>query len=154
MPRAIVEDNSRLALRVRPDDKATLMRAVALLSNVALDKRADSTLLTLIELASTSVRRPLTSALLDARSAAIATVFAWRFDVNAEFKSTSVRRPLTSDALVTVFEAVLAIAVSKLELNATTFESVLLRLATMPSIRLELDDSCVLSSVTAPAWSN
>jgi len=28
MPRAIVEDNSRLALRVRPDDKATLMRAV------------------------------------------------------------------------------------------------------------------------------
>lgn len=29
MPRAIVED-SRLALRVRPDDKATLMRAVAL----------------------------------------------------------------------------------------------------------------------------
>ena len=30
MPRAIVEDNSRLALRVRPDDKATLMRAVAL----------------------------------------------------------------------------------------------------------------------------
>ena len=30
MPRAIVEDNSRLALRVRPDDKATLMRAVVL----------------------------------------------------------------------------------------------------------------------------
>lgn len=30
MPRAIVEDNSRLALRVRPDNKATLMRAVAL----------------------------------------------------------------------------------------------------------------------------
>ena len=30
MPRAIVEDNSRLALRVRPDDKVTLMRAVAL----------------------------------------------------------------------------------------------------------------------------
>jgi uncharacterized protein (DUF1778 family) len=30
MPRAIVEDNSRLALRVRADDKATLMRAVAL----------------------------------------------------------------------------------------------------------------------------
>jgi len=30
MPRAIVEDISRLALRVRPDDKATLMRAVAL----------------------------------------------------------------------------------------------------------------------------
>ena len=30
MPRAIVEGNSRLALRVRPDDKATLMRAVAL----------------------------------------------------------------------------------------------------------------------------
>ena len=27
MPRAIVEDNSRLALRVRADDKATLMRA-------------------------------------------------------------------------------------------------------------------------------
>ena len=30
MSRAIVEDNSRLALRVRADDKATLMRAVAL----------------------------------------------------------------------------------------------------------------------------
>jgi uncharacterized protein (DUF1778 family) len=30
MPRAIVEDNSRLALRVRLNDKATLMRAVAL----------------------------------------------------------------------------------------------------------------------------
>lgn len=30
MPRAIVEDNSRLALRVRPDEKATLLRAVAL----------------------------------------------------------------------------------------------------------------------------
>jgi uncharacterized protein (DUF1778 family) len=30
MPRAIVEDNSRLALRVRADDKVTLMRAVAL----------------------------------------------------------------------------------------------------------------------------
>ena len=30
MPRAVVEDNSRLALRVRADDKATLMRAVAL----------------------------------------------------------------------------------------------------------------------------
>ena len=30
MPRAIVEDNSRLALRVRPDDKSTLMRAVVL----------------------------------------------------------------------------------------------------------------------------
>jgi uncharacterized protein (DUF1778 family) len=30
MPRAIVEDNSRLALRVRADDKATLMRAVAI----------------------------------------------------------------------------------------------------------------------------
>lgn len=30
MPRAIVEDNSRLALRVRADDKATLMHAVAL----------------------------------------------------------------------------------------------------------------------------
>lgn len=30
MPRAIVEDNSRLALRVRSDDKATLMRAVAI----------------------------------------------------------------------------------------------------------------------------
>lgn len=30
MPRATVEDNSRLALRVRADDKATLMRAVAL----------------------------------------------------------------------------------------------------------------------------
>jgi len=30
MPRAIVADNSRLALRVRADDKATLMRAVAL----------------------------------------------------------------------------------------------------------------------------
>lgn len=30
MPRTIVENNSRLALRIRPDDKATLMRAVAL----------------------------------------------------------------------------------------------------------------------------
>jgi uncharacterized protein (DUF1778 family) len=30
MPRAVVEDNSRLALRVRAADKATLMRAVAL----------------------------------------------------------------------------------------------------------------------------
>lgn len=30
MPRAVVEDNSRLALRVRADDKLTLMRAVAL----------------------------------------------------------------------------------------------------------------------------
>lgn len=30
MPRAIVEDNSRLALRVRAGDKITLMRAVAL----------------------------------------------------------------------------------------------------------------------------
>lgn len=30
MPRVIVEDNSRLALRIRPEDKATLMRAVAL----------------------------------------------------------------------------------------------------------------------------
>lgn len=30
MPRAVVEENSRLALRVRPEDKAMLMRAVAL----------------------------------------------------------------------------------------------------------------------------
>lgn len=30
MPRAIVEDNSRLFLRVPADDKATLMRVVAL----------------------------------------------------------------------------------------------------------------------------
>lgn len=30
MSRSIVEDNSRLALRVRANDKATLMRAVAL----------------------------------------------------------------------------------------------------------------------------
>jgi uncharacterized protein (DUF1778 family) len=30
MSRAIVEDNSRLALRVRTDDKALLMRAVAI----------------------------------------------------------------------------------------------------------------------------
>ena len=30
MPRAIVQDNSRVALRVLADDKATLMRAVAL----------------------------------------------------------------------------------------------------------------------------
>lgn len=30
MPRTMVENNSRLALRVRPDDKATLMRAVAI----------------------------------------------------------------------------------------------------------------------------
>ena len=30
MPRAVVEGNSRLALRVRADDKATLIRATAL----------------------------------------------------------------------------------------------------------------------------
>ena len=30
MPRAVVEDNSRLAIRVRAADKATLVRAVAL----------------------------------------------------------------------------------------------------------------------------
>ncbi len=30
MPRTIVEDNSRLALRVRPADKALILRAVAL----------------------------------------------------------------------------------------------------------------------------
>ena len=30
MPRAPVNDNNRLALRVRPSDKATIMRAVAL----------------------------------------------------------------------------------------------------------------------------
>jgi uncharacterized protein (DUF1778 family) len=30
MPRAAVDDNKRLALRVRPADKATIMRAVAL----------------------------------------------------------------------------------------------------------------------------
>ncbi len=30
MPRAFVEDNSRLALRVRAEEKATLMRAVAI----------------------------------------------------------------------------------------------------------------------------
>jgi uncharacterized protein (DUF1778 family) len=30
MPRAAVKDNSRLALRVRPADKATILRAVAL----------------------------------------------------------------------------------------------------------------------------
>ena len=30
MPRAVVEDNSRLALRIRAGDKAMLMRAVAL----------------------------------------------------------------------------------------------------------------------------
>ncbi len=30
MPGAIVEDNSRLALRVRPEDKATLIRAAAI----------------------------------------------------------------------------------------------------------------------------
>ncbi len=30
MPNVVVEDNSRLALRVRADDKVTLMRAVAL----------------------------------------------------------------------------------------------------------------------------
>ena len=117
----------------------TVTRAVVLLSNVVL--------------ASRSVRRPLTSALFDARSAVIATVFAWRFDINVESESTSERRSETSDALVTVFDAVLAMAASKLELNATTFESVLLRLATMPSMRLEFDDSCVLSSVTALAWS-
>ena len=30
MPRAAVDDNNRVALRVRPADKATIMRAVAL----------------------------------------------------------------------------------------------------------------------------
>ena len=30
MPRTVIEDNSRLALRIRQDDKATLMRAVAI----------------------------------------------------------------------------------------------------------------------------
>lgn len=30
MPRAMIRDNNRIALRIRPDDKATLMRAVAL----------------------------------------------------------------------------------------------------------------------------
>ena len=30
MPRAAVDDNNRIALRVRPADKATIMRAVAL----------------------------------------------------------------------------------------------------------------------------
>lgn len=30
MPRAVVEDNSRMSLRIRPEDKAVLMRAVAL----------------------------------------------------------------------------------------------------------------------------
>ena len=30
MPRPAVDDNNRLALRVRPDDKAVIMRAVAL----------------------------------------------------------------------------------------------------------------------------
>ena len=110
-------------------------------------------LLSNVALASRSVRRPLTSALLDARSAAIATVFAWRFDVSAECESTSSRRPLASDAFVTVFDAVLAIAVSRLEFRAITLASVSLRDAMMPSIRLEFDDSCVLSSVTAPAWS-
>lgn len=30
MPRAVIEDNSRVSLRIRPQDKALLMRAVAL----------------------------------------------------------------------------------------------------------------------------
>lgn len=30
MPRAVVEDNSRMSLRIRPEDKAVLMRAVLL----------------------------------------------------------------------------------------------------------------------------
>ncbi len=29
MPRTVVEDNSRMSLRIRPDEKALLMRAVA-----------------------------------------------------------------------------------------------------------------------------
>ena len=29
MPRAVVEDNSRMSLRIRPEDKVLLMRAVA-----------------------------------------------------------------------------------------------------------------------------
>ena len=118
----------------------TVTRAVVLLSNVVL--------------ASRSVRRPLTSALFDARSAVIATVFAWRFDINVESESTSERRSETSDAFVTVFEAVLAIAASKLEFRAITLASVSLRDVMIPSMRLEFDDNCVLSSVTAPAWSN
>jgi uncharacterized protein (DUF1778 family) len=30
MPRVVIEDNSRMSLRIRPQDKAVLMRAVAL----------------------------------------------------------------------------------------------------------------------------
>ncbi len=30
MPRAVIEDNSRMSLRIRPEDKAVLVRAVAL----------------------------------------------------------------------------------------------------------------------------
>lgn len=30
MPRAMIKDNNRMALRIRPDDRAILMRAVAL----------------------------------------------------------------------------------------------------------------------------
>jgi uncharacterized protein (DUF1778 family) len=37
MPRAALEDNSRVAMRVRPDDKAKLMRAVALLQTDLTD---------------------------------------------------------------------------------------------------------------------
>ena len=74
--------------------------------------------------------------------------------MSAECESTSARRPETSDAFVTVLDAVLAIAVSRLELRAITLASVPLRDEMMPSMRLELDDSCVLSYVTAPAWSN
>ena len=72
--------------------------------------------------------------------------------MSVECESTSVRRPLASDALVTVFDAVFAMAASKLEFSPITLASVSLRDAMIPSMRLELEDSCVLSSVTALAF--
>ena len=82
--------------------------------------------------------------LFDAKALAVA-------DKMLEFEFTSARRPETSDAFVTVFDAALAIAVSRLEFRAITLASVPLRDEMIPSMRLELEDSWVLSSVTAPA---
>ena len=82
--------------------------------------------------------------LFDAKALAVA-------DKMLEFEFTSARRPETSDAFVTVLDAALAIAVSRFEFRAITLASVPLRDDMMPSMRLELEDSWVLSSVTAPA---
>ena len=74
-------------------------------------------------------------------------------DKMLEFEFTSARRSETSDAFVTVFDAALAIAVSRFEFRAITLASVPLRDEMIPSMRLEFEDSWVLSCVTALAWS-